>query len=290
MSLVQGLGYVALGTSDMDEALGFYTTVARLQVSERRPRTAFLRGGMGHHWLRFDESDQPGCNRIAYEVPDEAALAEVTRRLDARGIPWVDGGSLDEDRVERWIRFHEPNGMEIELFTNMVQEPVPPGPTGIVMDEFLHAVVFVEDASAAECFFHDVLEFETSDRIGEFAVFMRCGNLYHHSLALLQVPGVAGRLDHFCVEVGGLDDVMLVRNNALKLGVPLRNDLLRHAPSGSFGIYLQDPVHGHSVEFCHGHMRVTDPDYQPRLLEPLAETVDVWKASLPEIKVPPAGP
>ena len=74
---------------------------------------------------------------------------------------------------------------------------------------------------------------------------------------------------------------MRARNNALRWGVELRDDLLRHAPSGSIGVYLKDKARGFAVEFCVGHPQLDDETHQPRILLASPETRDVWLAPLP---------
>src|SRR5262249_2032406 len=137
-SLVEGLGYVALETTDLEAATAFYTRVGRLRVSGRRPGTVFLRGGEAHHWVRLDEADRNGCSRVAYQLTGDGALAEVKTRLTAQSIEWVEGGDLEKDRVDRWIRFIDPNGMQVELFLNMIRMPLPVWPTGVGMTDLLH--------------------------------------------------------------------------------------------------------------------------------------------------------
>ncbi len=285
--LVDGLGYVVLETEDLDSAIDFYTRIGRLQVSERRDRTAFLRGGgESHHWLRIDQAEKSGCSRVAYRVVNEQALDEATRRLDDWGVAWAEGVGAEEDRVLRWVRFQDPNGIEFELYSDMVQFPLPALPTGVAMVDLLHVGFFVESAAASERFFREVLGFKTSDRVEGVVSLMRAENQYHHSLVLLQSSEMMGKLDHFCVEVESIDDVMRARNNAVKAGMTLKHDLLRHSMSGSMGIYVVDPKHGNSMEFCHGHCKITDPNYRARSLTPRLDLLDMWQTDLPEIPIP----
>jgi hypothetical protein len=64
--------------------------------------------------------------------------------------------------------------------------------------------------------------------------------------------------------------------------VVLRDDVLRHAPSGSIGVYLKDEARGMAVEFCVGHPKIDDAVHKPRILPMVPETADVWRAALPE--------
>jgi catechol 2,3-dioxygenase-like lactoylglutathione lyase family enzyme len=269
------LGYIVIGTENLSDAVDYYAGTVQLEVTERRVDAAFLRGGWKHHWVRLVRADRPGVIRVGYQATSVEAIRDVTKRLDDRKVSWEEGGDLAGERVEHYIRFRDPNGIEIELFDQMVDMPVGPRLGGVEFEKFLHTVWQVADVRESERFFREVLGFEPSDWIERRGVFMRCGDRYHHSLALLQGPA-PGKFDHFCIQVKSIDDVMRGRNHAVRRGAQLRNDLLRHAPSGSMGIYLADPVHELAVEFCTGHPQIAEEDYRPRLLPLAAETLDVW--------------
>lgn len=278
MELVDGLGYVALTVPDLESSIDFYQRIGHLKVTERGKKTAFLSGGSEHHWLRLDEGEAAGLTRIAFELTGRPALDEVVDRLDAIGLAWKAVDDLPGERVLDAIRFHDPDGFEIELFAGGVSLSSPVE-TFLNMDRFLHAVWLVANPVESAQFYRDVLGFKDSDWIERIAVFMRSANRYHHSAGILLGGPRAGRLDHFCILVDDLDDVMRARNVALSSGVELRQDLVRHAASGSVSTYLVDPVNDISVEFCAWHCTIDDEDYRPRTLQASPATLDLWKAS-----------
>ena len=185
----------------------FIQRVGHLRVTERGKKTAFLSGGSEHHWLRLDEGDASGLARIAFELTGKAAIDEVVNRLDARGVAWKAIDDLPGDRVVDAIRFCDPDGFEIELFAAPVSLSVPVE-TFVKMDRLLHAVWLVDDPVESAQFYCDVLGFKESDWIERIAVFMRSANRYHHSAGILRGGDAAGQLDHFCILVEDLDDVM----------------------------------------------------------------------------------
>jgi 2,3-dihydroxy-p-cumate/2,3-dihydroxybenzoate 3,4-dioxygenase len=273
--LVDGLGYVAMGTPDLADAEGFFTEICQFEVSERRDDTVFLRGDMRHHWLRLDRREKPGLIRVGYEVRDSRSRDEIKERLGHHGVEWWAAGTMTEDRIVDAFRFHDPNGIEVELYEEMAQLPVPPKGTGIELQLLLHAVFRVDDVVRSRDFWRDVLDFRRSDQIEELACFMRCGNRYHHSVGFLRGSAAAGLLDHFCVLCPSIDDVMRVQNVAKRATVPMEHELLRHAASGSIGSYLQYPPLGLGVEYCTGHSQLED-DHPGRLLLAAPATVNVW--------------
>lgn len=273
--LVDGIGYVAMGTPELESTTSFFADICQLEVAEERPDAVYLRGDARHHWLKLERRDEPGLLRVGYEVRDPQAREEIKRRLDARGVECEPGGSMADDRVVDAFRFRDPNGIEIELYEEMAQFPDQPWPKGIRLETLLHAVFNVADVGATRDFWHDVLDFRRSDQVEDLACFMRCGNRYHHSVGFLRQPERGGTLDHFCILVPHIDDVMRVRNVGLRAGAPLQHDAVRHAASGSIGTYLQFPPLALGVEFCTDHAKLEDDD-PGRLLLATPSTVNVW--------------
>ncbi|MEV6925205.1 VOC family protein [Dactylosporangium sp. NPDC051485] len=280
MSTVQGLGYLGIGVSNLREAIEFYTRFARLEVAEVVGNTAFLTGGLEHHWVRLEEGNGQGMKRIAYEVADEDALAQARSALRQHGIEYTEGGDLRKDRVEHWVRFRDPGGADVELYTGMIERGVAPLSNGVTIETFLHAGWGTANYDATSQFYENALGFKLSDRIDDKVNFYRAGNRYHHSLVLLRTNAFA--FNHFCIQVSSLDDVMRFRSNAMKHGVALRDDILRHAPSGSISVYLKDEARGFAVEFCTDHPRVDDETHRPRILPNRPESRDVWQSPLAE--------
>lgn len=281
MDVVTRFGYITAGVQDMDEGIDFYRRIARFDLTRREGSTAFLTGGLEHHWLRLEESSQAGAIRLCYEVAHEDSLTAVAKQLAERGMSFTEGGDMRADAVGRWLRFVDPGGMEIELFASMMERGVAPMGAGIEIEKFVHGGFAVRNYDETVTFYTDVLGFKVSDRIGNMVTFLRCGDRFHHSLVLIRAMDDKPKFDHFCVQVASIDDVMRFRNNAVKNQVPLRNDLLRHAPSGSIGVYVQDLARQFAVEVCIGHPQVDDATHVARTLPMAPETVDIWLAPLP---------
>lgn len=280
MDLVKGLGYVALNVPDLDDSIDFYKRIAHLKVSEEGAGKAFMTGGLNHHWLRLEETGTSGLARVGFQMQNRAALDEVANRLDQRGIPYQHAGDIAGDRIADAIRFRDPDGIEIELFTDMVTLPVQTN-TFIKMDRVLHSVWLTADPVESLSFYAGVLGFRESDWIERSMVFLRAGNRYHHSLGIARDTTRLGLLDHFCILVDDLDDVMRARNVAIRNGAKLRQDVVRHAASGSVSTYIMDPINDIAVEFCTNHMRIDDDNYCGRILPASAATLDLWK-QMPE--------
>jgi catechol-2,3-dioxygenase len=279
--IVNQLGYIAIGVANLDDAVEYYSNIARLELTERIGNTAFMTGGTDHHWIRLEEGNGRGVKRVAYELVDESGFDELRTRLKDRNIDVAEGGDPASERVNRWMRFTDPGGMEIEVFTEMWERGVAPVNAGVTIEKFLHGGWETKNYAETQRFYFDVMGFRASDYIADKVTFMRAGDRYHHSTVILNSNRTA--FNHFCVQVESLDDVMRFRNNALRRNVALRDDLLRHAPSGSIGVYVMDEAHGLSVEYCVGHPQLDDTVHKPRVLPMAPETGDVWRSPLPDI-------
>jgi 2,3-dihydroxy-p-cumate/2,3-dihydroxybenzoate 3,4-dioxygenase len=281
MAAVSRLGYLTIGVHDLNEALEYYTRFVRLDITSRVGNIAFLTGGLEHHWVRLEEGPTEGVQQVSYVVDSEADLLEIRSRLITSGIAVEEGGDLHRDRVQRWMRFVDPGGMNVEVFVGMVERGVAPMYPGITMTKFLHAAWATANFDQTTAFYQEVLGFKASDWVETRAGFFRAADRYHHSLVLIRAE--RSLFNHFCIQVESLDDVMRARHNALSAGVKLRDDLLRHAPSGSIGIYMKDEARKFAVEFCIGHPQIDDATHRPRVLPSMPETMNVWTAPLPNL-------
>jgi catechol 2,3-dioxygenase-like lactoylglutathione lyase family enzyme len=276
---IERLGYVALNVPDLAQATDFYNRIGHFDVHDVSQRTAYLGGGTDHHWLQLlHDGGRPGLKRIGFQLTSTESLDAVADRLDARGIAYAEFGDLEADAIDRGIRFTDPDGLEVDVFTQMMSRGVKPMQEFVRMDEMLHAVWFSADPVAAHDFYADVLGFRASDWIKRNAVFMRAANNYHHSMGIFRAKEArVATMDHFCVLVESIDDVMRARNIAVRGGAALQKDVLRHAASGSISVYIADPMTGISFEFCTEH-EIVDHDHRARILEGSPITRDVWMA------------
>jgi 2,3-dihydroxy-p-cumate/2,3-dihydroxybenzoate 3,4-dioxygenase len=272
MTLIEEMGHATYGVRDLEHAVEFFRDVCQLEVSERRPDTVFLTGDNRHHWVRLDRRDTPGLLRLGYRAVDAAAIDEVAARLDRLGVAHRRRDDLAGDRVTGALRFQAPDGVEYEIYEQMLTLPASPAPArGIAC--LLHAVIFVPDVAAARAFYTEALGMLVSDRIEEVITFLRCGNEYHHSLAVAR--GQAGTLDHIAMLVEDIEDVLRFRAHGALTG-SLAGDVVKHVASNSVSVYLSDPIEGIGVEYCNGHDRIADQSYGGRLIKAGPTTVNAW--------------
>lgn len=279
-------GFLTLGVRDLEVAVDFCARIARLEPTEVRDETVFMSGGGEHHWLRLERSDSPGALRVSFQAAGAEVLEVLAGELAERGMAPSAGAGFGADRVESAIRFDDPAGVPVEVYSGLAELPVPVQENGVRLREMLHTLWVVPDLEAEVEFWTSTMGFRVSDRLEDQVVFLRCADGYHHSFALAQgPPGLErARFAHFCVLVDDIDDVMRFRHNAVAHGLSLEHDLLRHPTSGSMGVYVKEPLEGFSVEFCVGHQRLDDT-WVARRLTSGPGMIDVWQQPLPPPRV-----
>jgi 2,3-dihydroxy-p-cumate/2,3-dihydroxybenzoate 3,4-dioxygenase len=77
MDIVVRLGHMSGGVQNLDEEPEFYSGLVRLDVTEQVGDTAFMTGGVEHHWIRVEDGNRQGIKRIG--VPGSALEWEVPR-------------------------------------------------------------------------------------------------------------------------------------------------------------------------------------------------------------------
>lgn len=272
------LGYVTIGVADVAAATAWWSRYVNLEVSESSDDRVHLRGGTDHHWIVLEKAETPGIRKMAFELTAPEDLEVFGKRLADEGVKFEE---IPGEWTGPGIRFADPDGYELELFTAMGNVPVPPTTPWVPPKDLLHAVVAVNDLERSIDFYKRVLGMRESDRVIGKTVFLRGAIGWHHALVLGAGRGAPPLLDHVCVQMSDLDDLMKVRARFLEDSQPLDRDLLRHPTSGSMGFYAKADPAPTTVEFCIGHAKITDPDYRPRALTPGRWTSNVW--------LPPAG-
>ena len=202
-----------------------------------------------------------------WEVPDEQALAEVGRALDAAGVPAKAGTPAEaaERQVAHLLSFDDPAGNAMEVFCGAALASRPAfGRYGTRFVTGLlglgHVVLPVSDDEAALRFYTEVLGFRLRDSMrmppelfgrpaGGPPLWMRflgC-NPRHHSLALAPFPAEPG-IVHLMIEVASLDDVGLAMDRCARRSARMSATLGRHANDLMVSFYVATPG-GFDIEY-----------------------------------------
>lgn len=123
------IGHAHLKVRDLARATAFYTRFFDLQLVEQvGDQYAFLSGGAFHHELALQNvgpaapsapAHGVGLYHIAFEVPDEAALALAYQALTTAGVTVA-----TVDHLISWaLYFDDPDGNGLELYCDRRTAP-----------------------------------------------------------------------------------------------------------------------------------------------------------------------
>lgn len=127
------IGHVHLRVSDLERAIGFYSGVLGLHVTQRfASGAAFLAAGGYHHHIGLNvwesEGGTPpppghtGLYHVAFLYPTRADLADALRRVIRAGIP-LDGAA--DHGVSEALYLRDPDGNGVELYRDRPREEWP---------------------------------------------------------------------------------------------------------------------------------------------------------------------
>ena len=267
MTGIRSLGYLRIESADVGAWREF--GVRALGMVEGRGPEA------GAVYLRMDDfparlvivpGEREGLLASGWEVPGESDLAEVGRALEEAGVAVKAGtpAELAERRVAQLLRFDDPAGNALEVFSGAALEHRPAvSPYGNrFVTGFLglgHVVLPVSDDESALRFYTDVLGFRLRDSMRMapelfgrpagpplWMRFLGC-NPRHHSLALAPFPAPAG-IVHLMIEVASLDDVGRAMDRCARRGAPASATLGRHANDLMVSFYVRTPG-GFDIEY-----------------------------------------
>ncbi|WHX15712.1 VOC family protein [Streptomyces malaysiensis subsp. malaysiensis] len=265
MPYVNALGYIGIGAKDLDVWQTFATEILGLQVTRAADAenvdTLFLRMDARHHRIAV-RAGEDELSYVGWEVADEAHLDAQVRELESAGVTVKENPQLADVRgVRRLVQFEDPAGFRLELFYGAatVSDPFV-SPTGV---RFItedpegrdlglgHIVLVVPDTEKMVDFYLHTLGFKVSDYITFNPVVLTFThvNPRHHSLAFGPASeGTKPFMDHFMLEVEGIDAVGRALDQVRAREISLTATLGRHTNDGMLSFYMKSPS-GIGVEY-----------------------------------------
>ena len=266
---IAALGYMCVGSPDLDEWSDFATRWLGMQHVERGANQRSFRMDDRAQRLVVDRSLPDAACAFGWEVADQAALDDLAARLGAADVPVrrEPAALADQRRVAALISFADPAGNRLEAFWGAEQaaDPFRPGraisgfrtgPLGMG-----HVVLSVPEIDPMLAFYRDLLGFRLSDYIlRPFRAYFMHINPRHHSLALIETGKHA--VHHLMVELFSFDDVG--QGYDIALGEPERiaTTLGRHPNDLMTSFYLRSPA-GFMLEYGWGGREVDDATWEP---------------------------
>jgi catechol 2,3-dioxygenase-like lactoylglutathione lyase family enzyme len=117
-----GVTHVVLNTVDIEAAVGFYTGVLGMRVSDWSERQmAFLRINADHHCIAFNQAAWTSVNHVAYEMPSIDHFMRGLGRLKHHGIVPHWGPGRHGPGNNTFSYFTDPAGLVCEYTSEVDQ-------------------------------------------------------------------------------------------------------------------------------------------------------------------------
>jgi catechol-2,3-dioxygenase len=282
---VTKVGHIGLKVRELSRHGEFYTDIWGLGLTEQAPGTLYLRAAEPeHHVLALYEAehDVNAVDHVGLQVRDRDDLERAAEALVRCGVEiLMPPGPSSEPGQARAMRFRDPAGQVIELYTEPERVTDDYGDRVVKPSKLSHVVLTVPDIDAAVALYTEVLGFRLIDWNGHWMAFLNC-NRDHHSLAL--AAGPQAKLHHVAFEV---HDWLELAKGIYYLGekrVPRVWGPGRHGAGNNVFSYFTD-LERNVIEYtC--EMEQVDESYVPRVWEPQPGEPDFWRAYPP----PPAMP
>jgi catechol 2,3-dioxygenase len=278
--MVSRIGHVGLRVADLERSVAFAEQVLGLRESERDGATAYLTCNARHHELVLIEDEQPGCDHLAFEVFDAAALDALRATLDARGIPVLDEPL--ERGVADAVRFAGPGGHVFEVFHGMAtDEPPHYATTGVRPVKFEHITVKSSAKEELERFVIDVLGLRLSDRAGDQISWLRAGD-EHHGVSIIRAA--VDQLQHYAWQVEGWDAFRRAGDCLMRHGRTFLWGPGHHGIGDNYFCYFED-ADGAIVEYSAGIQRIdNEAAHVPRTWPDEPLSVNRWGNPPPPVE------
>jgi catechol 2,3-dioxygenase len=235
---VRALRSVEIGTTDLDEALSFYTEIWGLQIVERRPDSAFLRAREPwHHVLAVHRAPRACMIRMVFDAADRATVDALHAAVASSDAANVEGpGMLERPGGGYGFGFTDPEGRNLAVVCEVADHADTLDQPDMPL-RAAHLNLNSADAATTCGFLIERLGFRLSDETKR-ARFLRC-NRFHNSLVI----SFADRptLNHVAFEMEDIDGVMRGAGRMRDAGYPIEWGIGRHGPGNNVFAYFLGP-------------------------------------------------
>jgi catechol-2,3-dioxygenase len=276
MVQVTRLAHVGLQAHSLSAQAEFYNDRWGLERVDESGREMFFRAdGPDHHVLTLTETDQSGLHHVALQVPNLEDIDRAHEELLARGVEIVTPPTQDlEPGVKRALRLRDPDGFLVELVAGVETVSDPFKHQDVKPTALNHIVLNVRDQAASENFYREALGFKLTDRFVGGLSFWAC-NANHHTLAFAQARDGNPAFHHAAFEMRDWEEWIKAVFYAGERGIPRAWGPGRHLFGNNLFSYYKDPE-GNTVEYTAEVEQITDPNREPRVMEPYP---DQWRTA-----------
>jgi catechol 2,3-dioxygenase-like lactoylglutathione lyase family enzyme len=245
---------VALGTTDLERSLGFYTTVWGLSEVTRAEGVVYLRAtGRDHHALSLQQHFASEVLSVTFRVAELSAIGQLCASVEAAGGSIVGSAHLNPEPGGGTIAtVLTPEGYVLKLIHGDAFHADDTRSQGLPY-RISHVNLNCKDIDATRSFFERALGFCLTDR-SKMMAFLRC-NDDHHAVVLAD-SGIDG-MNHIAFMMPDTESVMRGSGRMVDHGYPIGWGVGRHGPGDNVFAYFLDPT-GFVIEYTTEVLQVDD--------------------------------
>ncbi|HZZ22642.1 MAG TPA: VOC family protein, partial [Roseiarcus sp.] len=173
------LGYVALGTPDVERTKDHYLQIMGMTEAERGDDgSIYLSIGFNHHDFVLRPTDHKALLHVGFHLKPHISVSDLAR--DARELGLAATVKSDsQPGVAELVEVEAPGGVAIQFYS-AIAAPAPGFKhTGASPLRLGHVAIISPDGDKLIAFFKDFLGFVLTDDIAGIANFLTCNRDHH---------------------------------------------------------------------------------------------------------------
>ncbi len=232
------LGYVALGTSDIERAKQHYLqNLGMTEVARGDDGSVYLSVGYNHHDLVLRPAAQKALLHVGFQLKPHITAADFARDVRETGLA-ATVKTDSQPGVAELVEVEGPGGLVIQFY-DAIEASVPGfKQTGASPVRLGHVAIINPEGDKVIAFFKDFLGFVLTDDIAGIANFLTC-NREHHVVNLVKAP--ESRVHHIAFELRDSSCHGIAADALRAAGVNILWGPSRHTAGHNVASYHHDP-------------------------------------------------
>jgi len=232
------LGYVALGTPDIERAKQHYLqNLGMTEVALGDDGSVYLSVGYNHHDLVLRPAAQKALLHVGFQLKPHITAADFARDVRETGLA-ATVKTDSQPGVAELVEVEGPGGLVIQFY-DAIEASVPGfKQTGASPVRLGHVAIINPEGDKVIAFFKDFLGFVLTDDIAGIANFLTC-NREHHVVNLVKAP--ESRVHHIAFELRDSSCHGIAADALRAAGVNILWGPSRHTAGHNIASYHHDP-------------------------------------------------
>jgi catechol 2,3-dioxygenase-like lactoylglutathione lyase family enzyme len=233
---IAAISHAVFETPDLERQIAYYRDIMGLNLVARDAKQAYFSARSGDVCIVLESGTAARCARLALKCAQDVDLKDISRHLGSHGI--VTQEKSDPQPLSgHALAFEGPEGIAVEIVRVADRSGVGSG-AGLQPGKLGHIAFNVTDVQKGVEFFNSVLGFRTSDWMGDFFAFLRCGP-DHHTINLLK--GGRTKMHHLAFEARDFEHIKDACDFLGRHEIPLIWGPGRHKVGHNLYIYHHNP-------------------------------------------------